>query len=91
MDAFYGLPFGSLLKNVSARTGKNIKGAQIFKVTKKGQNLKKGDHYYLDTLHGDHLEVFDKNGKFLKVLNLDGTENAAKTAAAVGRSIKKHL
>ena len=91
MDEFFSTPFGAGIKAVSARTGKTIKGAQLFRVGKRNAGLSKGQYFYLDTKHGDHLEVFDKNGYFLRVLNLDGTENAAKTAAAAGRSIKKYL
>ena len=49
--------------------------------------LKKGDFYYLDGLHKDHIEVFDKNGNFIQVLNLDGTQNLSKTTAGRGRKI----
>ena len=43
----------------------------------------------LDSLHKDHLEVFDKNDKFKFVLNLDGSMNLDKSAKAMkeGRRI----
>jgi hypothetical protein len=47
----------------------------------------KGDYFYLDKTHMDHLEVFDKAGKSKTVLNLNGTVNAAKADAASGRTI----
>ncbi|MDK2600344.1 filamentous hemagglutinin [Bacillus stercoris] len=50
--------------------------------------LKKGDRFYLDNLHKDHLEVFDKRGNLRVVLNLDGTLNEAKTKNAIGRKLK---
>jgi filamentous hemagglutinin len=55
--------------------------------------MKKGYHFYLDALHKDHLEIFDKKGNFKLVLNLDGSINVAKTKAVEtsGRSIKKYL
>jgi filamentous hemagglutinin len=50
--------------------------------------IKKGDWLYLDKMHGDHIEVFKKCGKVVRtVLNMDGTVNAAKLAAAAGRDI----
>lgn len=47
----------------------------------------RGDHYYLDGLHKDHIEVFDENGNFKTVLNLDGTVNDKKSKAASKRKI----
>ena len=41
-----------------------------------------GDQFYLDALHKDHLEVFNKRGKIVTVLNLDGTVNAKKASQA---------
>lgn len=79
------------IKSSSRKTSKIYDGQTVYKVTKNAGPLRKGDHYYLDGLHKDHIEVFDKNGRFLKVLNLDGTVNASKTATAVGRSIKDIL
>lgn len=49
--------------------------------------IKKGDQFYLDGQHKNHLEVFDSKGKFKAVLNLDGTINKVKTEAAKGRKI----
>ena len=48
---------------------------------------KKGDQLYLDGSHKDHIEVFDKRGKFKKVINLDGSVNDVKTKNALGRNI----
>ena len=49
--------------------------------------LRKGDYFYLDSLHWDHLEVFNKNGTFKYVLNLDGTINVSKSSKAIGRTL----
>lgn len=91
MSEFFKLDFGSSLKNLSQKTSSVVKGATVYKVTgKTGNNyLKKGDQYYLDTLHHDHMEVFDGRGKVKAVLNLDGTFNAIKTEVALkeGRRI----
>jgi filamentous hemagglutinin len=43
--------------------------------------------FYLDKTHDNHLKVFNKQGEFKKVLNLDGTKNAAKTRGGEGRTI----
>ena len=40
--------------------------------------LTKGDHYYLDSLHKNHIEVFDKFGNFRDVLDLNGNHMKAK-------------
>jgi len=50
--------------------------------------LKKGDKLYLDGLHKDHFEVFNKRGKVKDVLNLDGTSNSKKFNLASGRRLK---
>ncbi|MCU7891632.1 MAG: hypothetical protein KZQ78_08440 [Candidatus Thiodiazotropha sp. (ex Ustalcina ferruginea)] len=77
------------MKAVTSRTSKRIKGQAVYKVTKDSGSLKKGDQFYLDSLHRDHLEVFDRNNNFKTVLNLDGTVNAAKELAGKGRKIPK--
>ncbi|CAH1057236.1 hypothetical protein PAECIP111894_03394 [Paenibacillus pseudetheri] len=91
MSEFFKLNFGSSLKNSSQKTSSIVKGATVYTVTGKTGNgyLKKGDQYYLDTLHYDHIEVFDSRNKVKAVLNLDGSFNAKKTEAALkeGRKI----
>ena len=91
MGEFFNTQFGIGVKSVSFGSGKVYKGAQIYRVSKDSGTLKKGDRYYLDTEHYDHLEVFDKRGKFRAVLNLDGTLNEIKTSAAYGRRLPKDL
>ena len=51
--------------------------------------INKGDQFYLDAQHKDHIEVFDKNGNFRGVWNLDGTRNLDKTEAGKGRKLSK--
>ncbi|EPF5500540.1 hypothetical protein AB8896_22990 [Yersinia enterocolitica] len=56
-----------------------------------GTYISKGDKYYLDGLHKNHIEVFDSNRNIKAVLNLDGTINQDKTNKAVveGRKLPK--
>ncbi|MCB9229488.1 MAG: pre-toxin TG domain-containing protein [Deltaproteobacteria bacterium] len=88
MTEFFQNVFGKQMKSQSAKTTTRVQGQAVYKANSKvGETIKKGDHYYLDGLHKDHLEVFDSNGKFKHVLNLDGTINVDKTTKAAGRSI----
>ncbi len=76
--------FGETLKKNSTKTGKQYKGANVYKANKNIKDesgvtiLNKGDHFYLDSLHHDHLEVFSKKGDLENVLNLDGSVNGDK-------------
>ncbi|MHC5278726.1 T7SS effector LXG polymorphic toxin [Listeria kieliensis] len=90
MDEFFESGFGSELKGSVEKTSKRVDGQQVYKLKKNMKNfqLKKGDQVYLDGLHKDHLEVFDKKGNPLKVLNLDGTINIKKTEKIAGRRLK---
>ncbi|WP_242585388.1 MULTISPECIES: LXG domain-containing protein [unclassified Enterococcus] len=90
MKEFFETEFGSSIKNKVSKTKKNYDGQQVYKADKKiSENLRKNDQFYLDGQHKDHLEVFDKQGNFRFVLNLDGSINGAKTAKAAkqGRRI----
>ena len=84
--------FGRSIKHKVERTGKLYQGKPIYRVVEKIQNanLKKGDQFYLDAQHLDHLEVFNKAGKAKEVLNLDGTLNVIKTEKVLqlGRTIQ---
>lgn len=90
MKEFFKTEFGAKLKKVSTK----VKGQNqtTYKLNDKiaHSDLNKGDIYYLDTMHRDHLEVFKKNGEIRMVINLDGTINVKKTAVAIqeNRSIK---
>lgn len=82
--------FGSFIKQNSTKTKRVIDGQSIYVADKAFQDLiEKGDLFYLDGLHKDHIEVFDKVGNFKGVLNLDGSENKDKTNKGKGRRIKK--
>ncbi|EOT73881.1 hypothetical protein I586_00877 [Enterococcus moraviensis ATCC BAA-383] len=86
MKEFFETEFGSKIKGKVSKTKKNYDGQSVYKVDKKvSEYIRKGDQFYLDGYHMDHLEVFDKQGKIRYVLNLDGSMNAKKTAAAVSQ------
>ncbi|MGY4672443.1 hypothetical protein ACVW0X_002620 [Bacillus subtilis] len=90
MKEFFNDGFGKTIKNNVTKTKNQFQGQSIYEVNKKLDNpyLKKGDRFYLDNLHKDHLEVFDKRGNLRVVLNLDGTLNEVKTKNAIGRKLK---
>ncbi|MCL1624400.1 VENN motif pre-toxin domain-containing protein, partial [Moraxella sp. Tifton1] len=81
---FFNSPFGSKIENISnSERNRYYQGQSIYKMKKNyGPHLKAGDQFYLDSLHKDHLEVFDKSGNFKIVLNLDGSVNQDKTEKA---------
>lgn len=80
--------FGSDIKGNTQKSSQQYQGQSIYKATGDiGDNIKKGDQFYLDGQHKDHLELFDKRGNFKAVLNLDGTINQAKTEVAKGRKL----
>ncbi len=60
-------------------TGKHCKGAQIYK------EISTGYYWYLDTLHKNELEVFDKGGKHLGTSDLEG--NRQPNSKVEGRTI----
>ena len=72
------------------RTGKTFQGTQIFKFTEKttigGTTFKKGDYFYLDNLHKDHYEAFNKCGSSKGVFNTNGSLNPSKTEKAKKRT-----
>jgi|GEM_PF-1987938 len=82
--------FGKAIKDKIEKTKKIQQGQSVYKVIEDipKYDLKKGDQLYLDARHKNHFEVFRKNGVSKKVLNLDGTKNAAKTVAAANRTLK---
>ena len=91
LHEFFQTNFGKILKNFSQKTSHNFQGQSIYQMTGKLKNyyLKKGDCFYLDNLHLDHIEVFTKNKTFRVVLNIDGTVNVEKTKNVIkqGRTI----
>ncbi|CAB3808901.1 hemagglutinin repeat-containing protein [Paraburkholderia caffeinilytica] len=89
MKAFLNSPgFGSDVQNSSQKTSSQFQGQSVYKATDNiGDNINKGDFFYLDGLHKDHLEVFDSKGNFTGVVNLDGSLNVDKTSSGSGRKI----
>ena len=53
--------------------------------------IRKGDRFYIDKYHMNHIEMFDANNKARAALNLDGSLNQAKTTVALnqGQTIPK--
>ncbi|MDT1942688.1 MULTISPECIES: hypothetical protein [Carnobacterium] len=90
MSEFFKSKFGKKLKDCSNKTNRTVDGQSVYTVTGKTDipRLNKGDQFYLDGLHKDHLEVFNKQGKFKYVLNLDGSINEMKTATGYGRKLR---
>lgn len=92
MEDFLESPgFGQTLKNNSIRTSEIIKGAKVYEAVKNIRNangevvIRKGDSFYIDTAHDDHLEVFSKFRAERPVVNLDGSISDKKTVSAKGR------
>ncbi|BFI52241.1 hypothetical protein KD3_05090 [Yersinia pseudotuberculosis] len=94
MGEFFKKPgFGSEIKEISKKTSKQYQGQSVYQANKPvGDYIQKGDQFYLDSKHKDHIEVFDSTGTRVRaVLNLDGSFNDAKTKAAKaeGRRLPK--
>jgi filamentous hemagglutinin len=88
-DFFLNTEFGKNLNGVTKKTSKLYQGQSVYQAQENlGGYIRKGDQIYLDGLHKDHLEVFDKRNQAKYVLNLDGSVNLEKTKKAAGRSIK---
>ena len=89
MSEFFETEFGQKIVGSLRKTKKKYDGQSVYEVTKDIDDiLKKGDKLYLDGLHKDHFEVFNKRGKVKDVLNLDGTSNSKKFNLASGRRLK---
>lgn len=74
--------FGKKIKQSLERSKYTNQGKRAFKVIKNIEScdgFKKGDLIVIDAMHKDHLEVFDKRGKWVGVANFDGTKNNDKT------------
>lgn len=86
--------FGQTLKKSSVKTKFQCRktGAQVYKVTEKipEYGLKKGDQLCLDTLHFDHIEVYNKGDDVIFVLNLDGSVNSDKQAKVLRQARVLH-
>ena len=90
MNEFFQTEFGRKLKQSLRKTSRKYQGQTVYEVVDKGiDGLKKGDLVYLDGLHKDHLEVFNKRGELKTILNLDGSVNNTKYDVGIGRNIRK--
>ncbi|MFM2344502.1 MAG: hypothetical protein RLZZ210_1113 [Pseudomonadota bacterium] len=91
MGKFFELNnFGGMLGSNSTKTSLSIKGSSVYKSNINIGVIKKGDLFYLDSQHKDHIEVFSASNRTSKaVLNLDGSINEPKTIGARGRVIPK--
>ena len=92
MGEFLGQPgFGKNIGGNSQKTGEIVQGQSVYQAKGAvGDYIAKGDKFYLDGSHRNHIEVFDSRGKAKVVLNLDGSYNKSKTEAALkeGRRLK---
>lgn len=93
MGEFFRQPgFGSQMKGKTQKTSQMYDGQSVYKAKGEvGEYIVKGDKYYLDGMHKNHIEVFDKNRNIKAVLNLDGSYNRVKTDKAIadGRKLPK--
>ncbi len=83
--------FGEQAKNNSQKISKIYQGQTVYRANNDiSQNLEKGDQFYLDGKHKNHLEVFNREDKFKHVLNLNASININKTekADSEGRTLK---
>lgn len=75
-------PFGQKIADSLQRSRYINQGKRAFKVTEDIEDcdgFEKDDFIVVDALHNDHLEVFDKLGRWKGVANFDGTKNYDKT------------
>lgn len=84
--------FGSQMNDNGRKTSQVYQGQSVYEAKDSvGKHIMKGDQFYLDGSHKNHLEVFDKNRNVKAVLNLDGSYNELKTDKAIadGRTLPK--
>ena len=67
INEFFSTITGDVFKSASSRTAKTFQGQRVYRadadiVLQDGSKIRKGDQFYLDGLHKDHLEVFDSRG-----------------------------
>jgi len=90
-EVFDKTEVGRILKDVSKPTKQVYDGAKVYELTEDVPQLglKEGDLFYLDKLHGDHIEVLKNGGKAMRtVLNMDGTPNIDKLMKAGVRRLR---
>jgi hypothetical protein len=87
---FFKMPFGIKLKSKCQPMKQVYQRQRMYKVTENIPEtpLKKGDIFYLDAQHKNHLEVFSDKLVLRAVLNLDGAVNIDKTLKATSRRLK---
>jgi hypothetical protein len=93
-DQLFDLEFGKFLKNnceqIPPKDPKVIAmGAKPHRMLQTiHDDLKKGDIFYVDTTHLDHIEVYTAQGNARSVLNLDGSLNIIKSNIARSQNRK---
>ena len=77
MFLLFETPFGKSLEGKVVKLKRiPYQGQSLYQVEETiNIYLKRGDIFYLDGLHKDHIEVFTKKGAIRSVLNLDGLDN----------------
>ncbi|MDO7902973.1 polymorphic toxin-type HINT domain-containing protein [Pseudomonas sp. K13] len=90
MGEFFKLPgFGGKVYEGSTKTKQIYDGQSVYMATANiGEYIARGDKFYLDGSHMNHIEVFDSRNKAKLVLNLDGSINEAKTKVAIKQKRK---
>ncbi|MEM6053007.1 hypothetical protein AAH450_20875 [Erwinia sp. P7711] len=85
MGEFFKQPgFGSQMNDNCRKTSQVYQGQSVYQAKDAvGDYISKGDKYYLDGAHKNHLEFFDSKGKFKVVLNLYGSYNDTKMKTAI--------
>ncbi|HLC06778.1 MAG TPA: polymorphic toxin-type HINT domain-containing protein [Candidatus Babeliales bacterium] len=89
-NCLIGQQYGKKFINTGKQNPKD--GAPIRQLSEdipKTEMFKKGYQFAPDRLHGDHFEVWDKNGKWIGVANLDGSKNYTKSNAEKNQPKRK--
>jgi len=88
-EFFRDTKFGRELSQYVRKTSQRYHNQPIYEVIEKTKYrfLKKGDLFYLDPKHKDHIEVFNQLKKPVCVLNINGTYNQQKSLKIVGREL----
>ena len=82
-DFFTMTDFGKKHAKDFQRTIYGHGGKRAFQAMNNFDHIKKKQFIVLDGLHKNHLELYDSNMKWLKVINFDGTLNEQLTAKAL--------
>jgi hypothetical protein len=84
-DFFIATEFGKANKNNFQRSIYGYEPHRAFQaMTNINDQIKKGFYVVLDGLHKNHLEVYNKSRKWIKVINFDGTFNEHLTLKVTG-------